>query len=73
MRLADAYDALLFDLDGVLYRGEETVPGAAETLASLRADGRRLAFVTNNSARTPAQVARKLASPRGSRPQPRRS
>lgn len=62
MRLADAYDALLFDLDGVLYRGEETVPGAAETLASLRADGRRLAFVTNNSARTPAQVARKLAS-----------
>ena len=28
--LADAYDAFLFDLDGVLYRGSEVVPGAPE-------------------------------------------
>ena len=60
MRLADRYDALLFDLDGVLYRGDEAVPGAAATLADLRAEGRRIVFVTNNSARTPAQVADKL-------------
>jgi HAD superfamily hydrolase (TIGR01457 family) len=60
MRLADRYDALLFDLDGVLYRGEQTVSGAVETLESLRADGHRIAFVTNNSARTPDQVADKL-------------
>lgn len=61
MRLADRYDALLLDLDGVLFRGEETVPGGPETLEALRADGHRLAFVTNNSARTPEQVADKLA------------
>lgn len=60
--LVDAYDALLFDLDGVLYRGEETVPGAPETVAALRKDRRRIAFVTNNSARTPAEVVAKLTS-----------
>ncbi|HEX5950738.1 MAG TPA: HAD-IIA family hydrolase [Actinomycetota bacterium] len=59
--LAERYDALLLDLDGVLFRGAETVPGGPETLAILRADGHHIAFVTNNSARTPEQVAEKLA------------
>lgn len=58
--LAQGYDPLLLDLDGVLFRGDETVPGGPETLAALRADGHRIAFVTNNSARTPEQVADKL-------------
>ncbi len=58
--LADGYDAFLFDLDGVLYRGPEVVPGAAEAVARLRAAGKRLAFVTNNSGRTPAAVAAHL-------------
>lgn len=60
MRLADGYDPLLFDLDGVLFRGTEVVPGGPETLAALRAEGHRLAFVTNNSARTPEAVAEML-------------
>ena len=60
MRLVDRYDVVLFDLDGVLFRGDETVPGGPETLAALRTDGIGLAFVTNNSARTPEQVAAKL-------------
>jgi glycerol 3-phosphatase-2 len=60
--LAERYDALLFDLDGVIYRGDEAVPGAAEVLAELRGSGARLAFLTNNSSRTPEQVADKLAS-----------
>jgi 4-nitrophenyl phosphatase len=34
--LADDYDCLLFDLDGVLYRGDAVVPGAPETLDELR-------------------------------------
>jgi glycerol 3-phosphatase-2 len=55
--IADAYDAFLFDLDGVLYRGSEAVPGAPEAIARLRAAGKRVAFVTNNSGRTPASVA----------------
>lgn len=58
--LADAYDAFLFDLDGVLYRGSEVVPGAPESVARLRATGKRVAFVTNNSGRTPKAVATHL-------------
>jgi HAD superfamily hydrolase (TIGR01457 family) len=59
--LADAYDAFLFDLDGVLYRGSEVVPGAPEAVARLRAAGKGVAFVTNNSGRTPEAVATHLA------------
>jgi 4-nitrophenyl phosphatase len=55
--LAERYDCILFDLDGVLYRGEEAVPAAPPTLAELRARSVRLVFLTNNSARTPGQVA----------------
>ena len=58
--LADAYDAFLFDLDGVLYRGTEVVPGAPEAVARLRAAGKRVAFVTNNATRTPEAVAARL-------------
>jgi HAD superfamily hydrolase (TIGR01457 family) len=58
--LADAYDAFLFDLDGVLYRGAEVVPGASEAVARLRFEGRRVSFVTNNSGRTPEAVAAHL-------------
>ena len=60
--LADRYEAFLLDLDGVLYRGDEALPGAAGALAELRARGRRIAFLTNNSARTPEGVAEKLTS-----------
>ncbi len=60
--LAERYDAFLFDLDGVLYRGAEATPGAAAALARLRAAGKGLAFVTNNSSRTPEDVADHLSS-----------
>jgi glycerol 3-phosphatase-2 len=59
--IADRYDAFLLDLDGVLYRGDEPIPGAAEAVERLRRAGKRVAFVTNNSSRTPASVAAKLA------------
>ena len=58
--IADDYDAFLFDLDGVLYRGEDPVPGAAEALARLRTTSKGIAFVTNNSSATPASVADRL-------------
>jgi glycerol-1-phosphatase len=57
---AEGYEAFLFDLDGVVYRGSEAVPGAARALARLREAGRRVMFLTNNSARTPAQIVEKL-------------
>jgi HAD superfamily hydrolase (TIGR01457 family) len=59
--LVDAYDTVLFDLDGVLYRGPETIPGAPGAVEEVRRRGVRVAFVTNNSSRTPEQVAGKLA------------
>lgn len=60
--IADAYDAFLLDLDGVLYRGDSPIPGAPETVEALRSLGKRLAFVTNNSSRTPKAVVAHLAS-----------
>jgi glycerol 3-phosphatase-2 len=57
---ADRYDAFLFDLDGVFYRGADPVPYAAEALTRLRAAGKRVAFVTNNASATPASVIRRL-------------
>jgi glycerol 3-phosphatase-2 len=60
MSLADRYDAFLFDLDGVLYRAEAPVQHAAEAVAELRRRHRAIVFMTNNSSRTPAQVAEKL-------------
>jgi glycerol 3-phosphatase-2 len=60
--IADAYDTILFDLDGVLYRGADAVPGAAGTVSALRSLGKRIAFVTNNSSRTPDAIAQHLRS-----------
>jgi len=60
--LADPYDAILLDLDGVLYRWPEPIEGAADAVHALRDAGKRIAFVTNNSSRTPAQVAERLGT-----------
>jgi glycerol 3-phosphatase-2 len=60
--LADPYDAILLDLDGVLYRWPEPIAGSSEAVERLRAGGKRIAFVTNNSSRTPDQVAERLVS-----------
>lgn len=58
--LIDAYDAALFDLDGVVYLGPDAVPGAAEGLHELREHGTRIGFVTNNAARPPQVVVDQL-------------
>lgn len=52
-----AYAGVAFDIDGVLARGEDPVPGAAGAVLRLRAAGTGVAFVTNNATRTPDQVA----------------
>lgn len=58
--LLDDYDALLVDLDGVVYRGSGAIPHAVESLAAAAGAGAVLAFVTNNAARPPAAVAQHL-------------
>jgi glycerol-1-phosphatase len=55
--LAEAYDVLLFDLDGVVYIGGTAIPGAPEALQKAKQAGARVAYVTNNASRTPAAVA----------------
>lgn len=60
--LQDDYDALLLDLDGVVYAGGAAVPHAVSALVAARAAGLRLAFVTNNASRTPEAIAEQLCS-----------
>jgi HAD superfamily hydrolase (TIGR01450 family) len=60
--LCGAYDVALLDLDGVVYLGGSAVPGAADALAKAKASGMRLAFVTNNSSRTPSAIAGHLTA-----------
>ena len=60
--LIDAYDAALFDLDGVVYLGPVAVEGAPAGLAELRRRGVALGYVTNNAARSPGVVADHLVS-----------
>lgn len=58
--LAERHDVALLDLDGVVYLGQDAVPGAASALATTVERGLRLGFVTNNASRSPAAVAEQL-------------
>jgi HAD superfamily hydrolase (TIGR01450 family) len=58
--LAENFDAILFDLDGVLYRGADEIPGAAEVVQQLSQHGIRRSFVTNNASRTETEIANHL-------------
>ena len=59
--LVSLYDSLLLDLDGVLYRGDNPIPHAAEALAAAADQGLRRVFVTNNASRPPEEVAAQLS------------
>src|SRR5829696_8662479 len=58
--LAARFQGVVFDLDGVVYLGEEVVPAAPGALDQVRGLGVKVAFVTNNSYRPPGQVVEKL-------------
>jgi HAD superfamily hydrolase (TIGR01450 family) len=60
--LREAYDVAVLDLDGVVYVGPDPVSGAPEALNDAQARGMHLAFVTNNAARTPGEIADQLRS-----------
>jgi NagD protein len=51
----------LIDMDGVIYRGSELIPGADRFVNGLLADNIPFLFLTNNSQRTRRDVATKLA------------
>lgn len=52
---------LIVDMDGVLYRGQESLPGAGELLTYLVAEAVPFILATNNSTLTPGQYVAKLA------------
>jgi phosphoglycolate/pyridoxal phosphate phosphatase family enzyme len=52
----------IFDMDGVLYRGNVVMPHARETLARLRAAGWQVFFATNNSTSSRADYVSRLTA-----------
>ncbi len=60
--LLAAYDSVVLDLDGCVWVGEGSTPGAPEAVAALRAAGKRVVFLTNDGRRSPEEYVRKLWS-----------
>lgn len=58
--LISGYDAVLSDLDGVVYAGRGAIEGAIESLDRLAGAGVELAYITNNASRSPGAVAEHL-------------
>ena len=54
------YPLYIFDLDGTLYRGNEAILFAAETVHSLKEGGSAIRYLTNNSGQTRAFFLDKL-------------
>ncbi len=60
--LLKGVESVLLDMDGVLYVGNQGLPGVQELLHYLDASGRNWLCVTNNSSRTSANFSEKLAA-----------
>ena len=52
----------VFDLDGVIWRGDSAIAGASECVAALQKRGCRAMFASNNSTRAPQFFSEKLAA-----------
>jgi HAD superfamily hydrolase (TIGR01450 family) len=55
-------DFVLCDLDGVIWLSHRPIPGSVEAVARIRASGRRVVFVTNNSSARLADQEQALAA-----------
>ena len=56
-RLIDGYALVVFDLDGVIYLIDRPIPGAVEAVGRLHAEGKAVAYATNNASRRSSEVA----------------
>lgn len=52
----------VLDLDGVVWLGDEPIPGSAAAIDRLRRSGERVLFLTNNSSMTVSSYRSKMAS-----------
>ncbi len=59
--LKDKFSGLILDMDGVLYRGNQPLPGAHVFFPALRAAGLSFILLTNNATLTAQDFANKLA------------
>lgn len=58
-RLKDI-ELFLLDMDGTVYVGDKLIEGAKEKIEEIRARGKKICFVTNNSSRAAAEYILKL-------------
>ena len=61
---------LICDLDGVVYLGSKPIPGSAGALSALTAAGWNILMCTNNSSRSPGEVAERIHDVTGFRIRP---
>lgn len=62
MRITQLYDALLLDLDGTVWAGDNAIPKAVEAVTAAKDAGLSAAYITNNASRPPSEVAAKLTA-----------
>eukprot|EP00596_Hydrurales_sp_CCMP1899_P006973 CAMPEP_0119035154 /NCGR_PEP_ID=MMETSP1177-20130426/2111_1 /TAXON_ID=2985 /ORGANISM="Ochromonas sp, Strain CCMP1899" /LENGTH=383 /DNA_ID=CAMNT_0006993099 /DNA_START=156 /DNA_END=1307 /DNA_ORIENTATION=- len=62
MQQGTVYDGIVCDMDGVLWLGADEIDKSIDALKVLQETGKRVVFVTNNSARTRQKVVDKLAN-----------
>ncbi|KAL3125017.1 hypothetical protein niasHT_000708 [Heterodera trifolii] len=53
-------DTFIFDADGVLWLGEQAIPGSSDFVNFLAKNGKRIIVLTNNATKSRAVYARKL-------------
>ena len=56
----DPIKGLLIDMDGVIYSGEEAIPGSPAAIRLIQERGIKIVFLTNNARRSPNGYVRKL-------------
>ena len=52
---------LLCDMDGVIYHGNQLLPGVKQFVSWLQEEGKSFLFLTNSSERSPRELAQKLS------------
>ena len=59
-KILATYDGFILDLDGTVYLGNELIPGALETIEYLKANNKKVLYLTNKPLETREQYANKL-------------
>ncbi|GGE08381.1 hypothetical protein GCM10011571_07090 [Marinithermofilum abyssi] len=60
--IADQFEVFIFDLDGVIYLGDDLLPGVKESITRLQQMGKIIRFLTNDPRPSRRQVARRLSN-----------